>query len=110
MDIIVLLVACWNQAGAICDFPFDYKGKMYFSCTKDGPNGADQYTRPWCYDKRGNGQLYLQMKMPWKAKQKKIKLSIKEVPLPLESIDQVATVFDWVEEWKSSSMEAHFWM
>ena len=37
-----------------------------------------------------------------KAKEEEIKPSIKEVPLPLESIDQVATVFDWVEEWKSS--------
>ena len=36
------------------------------------------------------------------AKEEEIKPSFKEVPLPLESIDQVATVFDWVEEWKSS--------
>lgn len=36
------------------------------------------------------------------ANQKEIKLGIKEVPLPLESIDQAATIFDWVEEWKSS--------
>ena len=36
------------------------------------------------------------------TKKKEINLDIKEVPLPLESIDQVATVFDWVEEWKSS--------
>ena len=36
------------------------------------------------------------------AKQEEINLGIKEAPLPLESIDQAATVFDWVEEWKSS--------
>ena len=36
------------------------------------------------------------------VKEEEIKPSVKEVPLPLESIDQVATVFDWVEEWKSS--------
>ena len=36
------------------------------------------------------------------AKEEEIKLGIKEAPLPLESIDQAATIFDWVEEWKSS--------
>ena len=36
------------------------------------------------------------------AREKKIKPGIKEVPLPVERIDQVATIFDWIEGWKSS--------
>ena len=69
MDIIVLLVACFNEAGAICDFPFEYRGKTYFTCTKDGANG--KYKKSWCYDKRGNGQLKLDMSYPWVKKQEK---------------------------------------
>ena len=44
----------------------------------------------------------------WKITKEKIgeiqktKTCINEVPLPLENIDQVATIFGWVEEWKSS--------
>ncbi len=53
MDIIVLLVetnTCWNDAGAMCDFPFEYKGNLYNKCTKAGG-----YCTSWCYDKRVKG-------------------------------------------------------
>ena len=47
---IIIANGCWNDAGYSCKFPFEYNGKTYYECTRDGAGRI-----AWCYDKRGDG-------------------------------------------------------